>query len=127
MSKFIHKFLKGFVYAFHGIKSGFAERNMRVHGVAAIVVICLSFFLHLVPWVWCIVLILIGIVMSAELMNTAIEDVCNHCRDELGLDYTSSRLARDTAAGAVLVVAIVAALVGSVIFVPKILALFPSV
>jgi len=68
---------------------------------------------------WILLLLMIGLVMSAELINTAIEEVCNCMRDELGLKYKSSQRARDLAAGAVLVLAMLAALIGGIIFFPR--------
>jgi diacylglycerol kinase len=73
---------------------------------------------------WLFILTMIGLVLAAEMLNTAVEEVCNSMRDELGLPYASSKRARDVAAGAVLVLAVVAALIGCVIFIPKIAVLF---
>lgn len=119
MGKFVFKVLKSFTYAFKGIASGFAERNMRVHGTAAVMVVFLAFFFRVSMMEWILLLLMIGLVMSAELVNTAIEEVCNCMRDELGLKYKSSQRARDVAAGAVLVLAILAALIGGIIFFPR--------
>lgn len=115
-----YKVLKSFTYAIQGIICGFGERNMRVHGIVTLMVLFLGFFFQISLLEWIIVILLIGLVMSAEMINTAIEDVCNAMRDELGLAYKSSKRARDVAAGAVLVQAIVAATIGGIIFFPKI-------
>jgi undecaprenol kinase len=123
MAHFIYKVLKSFTYAGDGIASAFGERNMKVHGLAMALVLFLSIFFRISVIEWLFILTMIGLVLSAEMMNTAIEEVCNSMRDELGLPYTSSKRARDVAAGAVLVLAVVAALIGFVIFIPKILAL----
>ena len=117
----IIKFFKAFAHAFNGIISGFKERNMKFHGIASILVIIASWWFNVSRFEWFTVLILIGIVWSAELFNTAVEELCNLVRDELGLDYQATQKARDTAAGAVLVLSMVAALIGLAIFVPKII------
>lgn len=121
--QFVFKVLKSFTYAGQGIVSAFGERNMKVHGMATIMVLFLGFFFQISLMEWILILLMIGLVMSAEMVNTAIEEVCNSMRDELGLPYKSSKRARDVAAGAVLVLAIVAAIIGSIIFVPRILSL----
>lgn len=124
MARFIFKVLKSFTYAGDGIASAFGERNMKVHGIAIIFVLFLSIFFQISVIEWLFILTMIGVVLSAEMMNTAIEEVCNSMRDELGLPYASSKRARDVAAGAVLVLAVVSALIGFVIFIPKIIVLF---
>lgn len=119
MIKFVLKVLKSFTYAFKGIASGFQERNMRVHGTMAVMVVFLAFFFRVSLMEWILLLLMIALVMSAELFNTAIEEVCNCMRDELGLKYKSSQRARDVAAGAVLVLAMLAAIIGGVILFPR--------
>lgn len=118
--QFVFKVLKSFTYAGQGIAAAFQERNMKVHGAAALMVSFLGFFFRISLMEWILVLLMIGLVMSAEMVNTAIEDVCNAMRDELGLPYKSSKRARDIAAGAVLVLAILAAIIGAIIFLPRI-------
>jgi len=119
MTKNIKNFFKGFVNATKGIFSGFSERNMKVHGLAAAVIIPASFYFKLNQAEWIVVLTLIGLVWAAELMNTALEELANIVRDELKLSYEATRRVRDCAAGAVWVLAIVAAIVGGMIFIPK--------
>ncbi len=121
MSKKLGKFFKAFFYAGRGILSGFKERNMRVHGLAMILVLSCGAWLKLNSSEWQTVLILIAIVMAAELSNTAIEELANLIRNELKLSYQATTRARDTAAGAVLVIAIVAAIIGLKIFLPKLI------
>ena len=120
MLKKIKKFFKGFVYAFNGIIAGFTERNMRVHGVAAIVVISASWYYQISTTEWIIILLLIAAVWSAEMVNTAIEEVCNILVDRNDLAYYVTTRARDVAAGSVLVLAIVAFICAVLIFTPRI-------
>lgn len=106
--------LKGFVYAFSGIKSAIRmERNLKVHLAAAILVIALAFVFHVSYFEKLILLILIGIVISLELINTSIEHTVNLATDE---HRPLAKLAKDTAAGAVLFFSITAAVIGVMIF-----------
>lgn len=72
---------------------------------------------------WLICLILFGLVLSAELINTAIETTIDLCMPNL---HPKAKLAKDTAAGAVLVLAMVAALIGLLIFIPKLVVLLKT-
>lgn len=114
------KFLMGFGYAFKGIMTGFKERSMKFHGVATLVVLVMSWYYRLSIVEWVIILILIGLVWSAELINTSVEELNNTVKKELKLGYEATTDSRNLAAGSVLVIAMVAAIVGLVIFVPKI-------
>jgi len=124
MPYLIAKILKSFTYAIAGIISGCTERNMRVHCVATVLVVFLGFLFQISQSEWLWVLLMIGLVLAAELMNTAVEEMCNSMRDELGLPYASSKRPRDLAAGAVLVLAILAAVSGYIIFMPKVWLMF---
>lgn len=123
MQHWLQKFINGFTYAFRGIAVAFGERNMRVHGVALFAVLLVSWWLKISQFEWLIVLLVSAAVMAAEVVNTALESLCNVVRDELGAKYDSTKNARDLAAGAVLILALCAAIIGLVIFGPKILVL----
>ncbi|MDO4554105.1 MAG: diacylglycerol kinase family protein [Lachnospiraceae bacterium] len=109
-------------HALDGIRAGLVnEPNMMIHFCAAVVVIVFGLTIKLTILEWSICLILCGLVIALELMNTAVEAVV----DLVTKDFDKqAKLAKDTAAGAVLVAAIVAAVVGGLIFVPKIILLF---
>jgi len=119
-----NKIIKAFGYAINGWKRGFEENNIKIHLWAAFFVLMASIFFKISTIELLIVILLIGLVISTELLNTAIEEICNVIKIKLKLQYSDTTLARDLAAGAVLVVSVVAALIGLIIFVPKILALF---
>ena len=114
--KQLKKFIKGFVYAGRGIIDGFEGRNMRFHGLATVAVVILGFIFNLNITEWAIILILIALVWSAELVNSSIEDLSNLVRDTNKLSYVATKKARDLAAGSVLIIAIVAAIIGFIIF-----------
>ncbi len=117
----LRRFGMSFVYAFRGIGRSFrAEPNLKIHGAASALVVVCGAGLHISRTEWFVCLILIALVISLELMNTALENAVDLVSPE------QSRLAeaaKDAAAGAVLVSASVAAVIGCVIFAPKILAL----
>ena len=106
------KFIKSFKYAFEGIFTGIKkERNMKIHISIMILVIIFGILLKINKVEWIICITLFGLVISMELINTAIEN-------------TVDLIAKDVAAGAVLVSAIVSSVIGLMIFIPKILAIF---
>lgn len=121
---FLRKVLHSFIPASQGIVSGFRERNMKAHGIITTLMVLAGIVLGLSLLEWLIIFLLIAFVLSAELFNTGIEELANLMRDELKLSYEATRRARDVAAGAVLVRAVAAAIIGTVIFLPRILALF---
>lgn len=113
---------KSFKYAVEGIFSAFkTELNMQVHlCMMMLVILCgIIFDITLDEWQLCI--ILFGIVIGAEIFNTAIETVVDLVMPNIN---EKAKLAKDLSAGAVLVIAISAAVVGLTIFVPKALELF---
>lgn len=109
---------KSFGYAFEGIFTCIRqERNMKIHCCAAVVVVILGLLLGLSATEWCICLVLFGLVMALELVNTAVEAVVDLVTKER---KPLAKVAKDTAAGAVLIAAIMAAIAGCIIFLPKI-------
>ena len=112
---------KSLGYAFEGIRTGIRkERNMKIHCLAVIAVTAAGTFLHIKPVEWCIWLLLVGLILSLELVNTALDAVVDLVTKE---KKPLAKIAKDTAAGAVLVSAIAAAIIGCIIFVPYLLEL----
>lgn len=88
---------------------------MRFHLFATIMVIGAAAFFQIEKWEWCVVLLCCGLVISLELLNTAIEVFA----DKIHPEYDKAiGLVKDIAAGATLVVSVFAAVVGLVVFVP---------
>ena len=116
------KFINSFKYAFTGVISSFkSERNMKVHvSIMTLVIIC-GILLKIEVWEWITCLICFGIVISAELFNTAIETIVDMVMPNKN---EKAKKAKDVAAGGVLIFAIFSAIVGLIIFLPKIIALF---
>lgn len=122
-----HQFLnliKAFGHAIDGWKRGLKERNVKIHLVITFCVLIASLLLKTSTTEFIIILILIAMVISTELFNTAIEDVCDTITASLKLQYNDTTIPRDVAAGAVLVVVFIASLVGLLIFIPRLLTLF---
>lgn len=111
-----------FKYALNGIKRLVScEHNAWIHCVAAIMVVIAGFIFHISSTEWLVVVICIGMVLAAEGVNTAIE----YLADAITVAPNEKiKHAKDVAAGAVLICAITAAVVGLMVFVPHIIALF---
>ena len=107
-----------FKYAFEGLTAALKEEpNLKLHFFAAIIVILLGWFDQISVAEWIDLIIIISLVISVELTNTAIEAVVDSFTDK---DHPGAKLAKDISAGAVLVISIAALAVGLIIFVPKI-------
>jgi diacylglycerol kinase len=117
------KFFKSFFYALTGIKTSFKERNFKIHFLAIIFVTFLGFFFSISPSEWGVILLCFGLVTATETINTAIEEICNLLNSKLKLDYFDTWNPRNLGAGAVLLTAIISAIIGAIIFLPKITAL----
>ena len=114
--------LKSFTYAFNGLKVLFQEEhNSWIHLFATVCVIVAGIWLKITLLEWVAVAFAIGLVFSGEIFNSAIEDlsdvVCPERDDRI-------KKVKDLAAAAVLVNAITAAVIGLLVFVPKIIHLF---
>lgn len=109
---------QSFGYAFQGIFTCIRkERNMKIHCTAAVLVVIAGVILKISAIEWCICLALFGMVMALEHVNTAVEAVVDMVTEEY---HPLAKIAKDTAAGAVLIAAIMAAIAGCIIFLPKI-------
>ena len=106
-------------FAFTGILTAIKEeRNMRKHAVTALIVILAGFGFGVSRIEWLFLLLSIFLVIAFEILNSAIENVV-----DLASHYHFDMLAKkakDMAAGTVLVVSVLAALIGLLIFIPRI-------
>lgn len=116
------KLFKSFGYAFAGLGYSFKfNQNIKIHILAAILAVLVGLFLKLTRYEMLGVGFLIVLVISAEMINTSIEEVINLLVNEHKLE---AKIAKDVSAGMVLLVAIFSAIVGVFIFLPHILSLF---
>lgn len=111
------EFIKSFQYAIEGIIVAIKkERNLKIHICIMILVIICGFIFKINTIEWIICIILFGLVISLELVNTAIENAIDLVTLE---KKPKAKIAKDVAAGAVLISAIVSAIIGFMIFIPK--------
>lgn len=115
---------KKFGYAFRGIYTSLKEEtSLVVHFIIAIIVVVVGIILNkwMSPTDWAILVILIAIIISMELLNTAIENVV----DIIMFEYNEkAKKIKDISAAATLILTIAAVVVGLIIFIPKIILYF---
>jgi len=111
--------LKSFKYAFNGLKLFLLnDHNGRIHVVAAIIAIALSWWLGISRLEWVAILSVIAIVLAAEIINSSIEKLA----DVVSPSYHPQiKIVKDLAAAAVLIAAFLALAVGAIVFLPPIL------
>lgn len=111
------KIIKSFRDATNGIFHSISmERNLKIQVVSMICVIVLGLIVGLCQFEWIVCITLFGLVISAEMFNTALEETLDYINE----DYCDEiRFIKDASAGAVLVIAIASAVIGLIIFIPK--------
>jgi diacylglycerol kinase (ATP) len=108
--------IRSFGYALRGL--GFmlkTQQNAWIHLAATALVIAAGVWVRLSFYDWRWIVLAIGIVWVAELVNTAFEHLCDVVQPEF---HVSVKTAKDVAAGAVLVAAVAALLIGLLVFLP---------
>jgi diacylglycerol kinase len=114
--------LNSFKYAFQGIYYALKfNRNIRIHFVAAFLVIIASILLKVGAFEMGILGVMILLVICTEMINTAIEEVVNLLTNEHRVE---AKIAKDVSAGMVLLTTIGAVIVGILVFTPYLLKLF---
>ena len=112
---------KSFHYAFEGIMQTLKEEpNFRVHIAIASLALITGFVLNLEVHEWLILLLTISFVLILELVNTAIEALVDLASPKI---HPKAKLAKDVGAAAVLFAALVAIVVGVLLFLPKVILL----
>jgi len=112
---------RSFVHAFRGVGELLrTQTNARLHLIATIVVIGAGFGFEITRAEWLAVIGVIGLVWTAEGVNTAVEAVVDLASPE---SHPLAARAKDVAAGAVLLAAVAAAVIGLLVFGPRLLAL----
>ena len=113
------RFFKSFIFSIEGLKYAYKyEQSMMIHVIATILVIGANFFFQVTGVEWLITLLAIGMVLSAELINTAIEAVVDLVTLEI---HPLAKIAKDCGSAATFVLAVMAAVIGCVIYIPYIL------
>ncbi len=110
--------LRSFRYALNGIRLLFQkEHNARIHLAAAAVVIGAGFVFKINPTEWIAILLCIALVIGMEALNSAIEKLA----DVVSPQHSAQiKRVKDISAGAVLICAVIALIVGCIVFIPKI-------
>lgn len=117
------RFIKSFDYAFQGIKHTLRdEQNIFVMLIMAVIALTLGIVLKISYLERLVIVLLIGTVLSLEVMNTAIEAVVDLHDGDKKSKY--GKIAKDCASGAVLVASFFALIIGIMVFLPKIIELF---
>ena len=96
-------------------------RNFKIHLFFTFLVIVGGFYFRISVFEWLICLVFIALVISLELINTAIEETVNLAMPNI---HPVAKIAKDVAASGVLISAIISVIVGFIIFLPKIIDMF---
>lgn len=113
--------IKSFGWAFTGLKDCILhEKNFRIQYVLAFLVVIAGFFLDLSSTEWMIILLCFAVVLSFEIINSAIEKLCDLVSPDFNLTI---KKVKDMSASAVLLSAIITFIIGCIIFLPKIYSL----
>lgn len=113
------RFIKSAGNAIRGLRHALThETNFRIHVAFALIAVGLAFLITISVSQWLALLGVISLVLVLELINTAIEKLLDGVHPRL---HTTVGLIKDVMAGAVLVAALTAVLVGSLIFIPRLL------
>lgn len=113
------RFVKSFGYSIEGLKYAYKyEQSMFVHVIFTVLVIAVNLFFKVDKYTWLLSLIAIGVVLAAELINTAIEAVVDLVTLEI---HPLAKIAKDCGSAATFVLACMAATLGFIVYVPYII------
>lgn len=119
------KLIKSIGYAFSGIRSCFqSEQNFRIHFTLATIALLFSIAFDISAIEWIAVCFCIVFVITMEMLNTAIEKLCDVVHKEI---HPGIKKVKDIAAGAVLFSALFSLVTGCIIFLPKMISYFKTV
>lgn len=114
-------FFKAFYHAWKGIQQFFLhDRNGRIHLGAAIAAVMAGFVFHISNFEWAVLLVCIAGVISLEMINAAIEKLCDMVHATY---HPTIKIIKDVSAGAVLFVSMISVVIAAIIFIPKIMEL----
>lgn len=120
--KGIKRVRNSFKYAFNGLIDTYkTEQSVWIYIPVALLVILFGFLFKISDYEWMIIILVLGIILSLELVNTSLEAVVNLVTNEYN---PLAKKAKDTVSAAVLIFGITSVIIGLIIFLPKIIALF---
>lgn len=112
----------GFNHAWHGLKLVFKlELNFRIHFLIGLLVIIAGFILKISLNEWLAVILTIGLVLVSEMFNTVVETLLDYLNPAI---HPTAKMIKDISAGAVLVSALIAVIIGLIVFIPKLFDIF---
>lgn len=115
----LKRLFNSFGYAIKGIFTVYkTEQNILIHTIAAILVIVLGIYFKVSVLEMIILILVIGLVIAFEIINTAIEYTIDMTMPNI---HPMAKMAKDASSGAVLIISITASVIGVMIFLPKIL------
>ena len=113
------RFLRSFGYSIDGLKYAYKyEQSMLIHIMVTIAVIIVNIFFGVTAMEWLITFIAIGMVLSSELINTAIEAVVDLVTLEI---HPLAKIAKDCGSAATFVLAMMAAVIGLIVYIPYVI------
>lgn len=108
--------LRSFVYAWDGVRYvARTQRNMRIHLALGTLAVALGILLRISPVEWAVIFVAIALVLVSEMMNTVVEAIVDLASPRY---HSLAKVAKDTAAGAVLLNAILSLVIALFVFVP---------
>lgn len=121
MKHMIRRHTISFQHAWEGLTTAFrTQPNYKIHAFFSVLSLVGSWFFHISYFEFLIILVLITLGLALETVNTAIEETCDAIDESIRPDI---KIAKDSAAGAMLVVALGSSVIALVIFIPRIIAL----
>lgn len=119
MRKHSYNFFGSFIYAGQGLRDAIKkEPSLKIHMLSAVAAVVLGLTLGLTTIEWALLVLTISMVLVLELINTTIESLTDIVSPEM---REAARITKDVAAAGVLVSAIAAAVIGALLFLPRLL------
>ena len=120
--KGIKRIINSFKYAFNGLIDTYkTEQSVWIYIPVSLLVILMGFYFKINTIEWLVIVLVLGVILSLELINTALESVVDLVTDKY---HPLAKKAKDTVSAAVLVFAVASVIIGLIIFIPKIILLF---
>jgi diacylglycerol kinase len=121
----MNRLTRSFSFAWQGLKYCFSrEPNFRIHVFISGITVLMAIFFQVSGIEWMVIALCTAMVLSLEMINTAIEKICNIVHKE---QHPGIKMIKDLAAGAVLLGAFLAAVCGTIIFLPRIITYLKSI
>lgn len=125
MSRWRTSRITSFKNAFSGVWYNLRnEPNFLIQSIFAVLVVAAGIFFPIQKIEWIVLVISIGLVLSAEALNTSVEKICDRFLDK---EDPSIKIIKDSAAAAVLITSLLSSVVGILLFLPYIVDFFKSI